>query len=370
MSSSVPKVTPEAFRKTLQRGRVKFLELLEQELRETIHPAEPEDIEAEINDLGLGSLHRRSRRSSSDPEAEPGPSDIESRPADDPEGPLSLPGRVVFGKYEIIRVLGEGGRGKVLLVRNRDLGVERALKLISSDYASDPDLRARFQREARAMARLVHPHIVTVYAARIWPDDNAAYIEMEYVRGQSLATLLSRDGLMPLDWTVQFVEQLCAALQLVHQYGIMYRDLKPSNLMLLDGQPPGQVHLKMLDFGLAKIRPEDRGPGDDVVARPGYRPGTLLYMSPEQLDGRGEPLDARSDIYSVGIILFEVLTGRRLFHFDRGPAPRFAEKNPNVLVPPAVERVVLRCLERDPDLRPRSALELAEEFRRAVAIGP
>ncbi len=278
------------------------------------------------------------------------------------DGPPT-PGRILFGKYEVIRELGGGGMGKVLLVRNSELDVERALKLIKTESASNPEFLVRFQREARAMARLDHPHIVKVYTARISPVDNEAYIEMEYVRGQSLAALVTPDRPMPLEWTVQFVEQLCDALQVVHEHGIVHRDLKPSNLMLLDGHPQGQVHLKMLDFGLAKTR------DDLAITRPGFQPGTYLYMSPEQLSGV-ETLDARSDIYSVGIILFEVLTGRRPFHFDRGKAPRFAEKNPDVRIPPKVERVVLRCLERDPDLRPRSAMELAEEFRRAAAIVP
>jgi serine/threonine protein kinase len=278
------------------------------------------------------------------------------------EGPPT-PGQILFDKYEVIRELGGGGMGKVLLVRNSELDVERALKLIKTGSASNHEFMVRFQREARAMARLDHPHIVKVYTARISPVDNEAYIEMEYVRGQSLAALVTPDRPMPLDWTVQFVEQLCDALQLVHEHGIVHRDLKPSNLMLLDGQPPGQVSLKMLDFGLAKTR------DDLAITRPGFQPGTYLYMSPEQLSGV-ETLDARSDIYSVGIILFEVLTGRRPFHFDRVTAPRFAEKNPDVRVPLKVEQVVLRCLERDPDLRPQSALELAEEFRRAAAVVP
>ena len=278
------------------------------------------------------------------------------------DGP-PMPGRILFGQYEVIRELGGGGMGKVLLVRNSELDVERALKLIKTESASNQEFLVRFQREARAMARMDHPHIVKVYTARISPVDSQAYIEMEYVRGQSLTALLTPGRPMSLEWTVQFVEQLCDALQLVHELGIVHRDLKPSNLMLLDGQPPGQVHLKMLDFGLAKTR------DDLAITRPGFQPGTYLYMSPEQLSGE-ETLDAHSDIYSVGIILFEVLTGRRPFHFDRGTAPRFAEKNPDVRIPPKVERVVLRCLERDPDLRPRSAKELAEEFRCAAAIVP
>ena len=278
------------------------------------------------------------------------------------DGP-PMPGRILFGQYEVIRELGGGGMGKVLLVRNSELDVERALKLIKTESASNQEFLVRFQREARAMARMDHPHIVKVYTARISPVDSQAYIEMEYVRGQSLTALLTPGRPMSLEWTVQFVEQLCNALQLVHELGIVHRDLKPSNLMLLDGQPPGQVHLKMLDFGLAKTR------DDLAITRPGFQPGTYLYMSPEQLSGE-EDAGLRSDIYSVGIILFEVLTGRRPFHFDRGTAPRFAEKNPDVRIPPKVERVVLRCLERDPDLRPRSAMELAEEFRRAAAIVP
>ena len=266
------------------------------------------------------------------------------------EGPLT-PGRILFGKYEVIRVLGEGGMGKVLLVLNPELGgVERALKLISTEYASNHDLRARFQREARAMARLVHPHIVMVHDARIPPVGNEAYIEMEYVRGQSLAALLTPDRPMPLEWTVQFVEQLCDALQLVHEHGIVHRDLKPSNLMLLDGQPPGQGPSED-----ARLRPRQDPPvtrPDHVITRPGLQPGTHMYMSPEQLSGVAT-LDARSDIYSVGIILFEVLTGRR-------PIPLSIPGQP-----PASRRRI-----RMSGSRPRSNRWCSAAWRRTRTSGP
>jgi hypothetical protein len=286
------------------------------------------------------------------------------------------PGRLLFGKYLLLHKLGEGGMGEVWLVRHHDLDVERALKTIVASVAFNSEARARFRREAWVMARFSHPNAVAVHDAVIRPGGNAAYIEMEYVRGQSLNKVLKPGVPMPLELVARIVEQLCAVLQVAHEQGIVHRDLKPSNLMLLDGQPPGQEHLKVLDFGIAKILGDQREQ-ETLVTRTGMSVGTPQYMSPEQIVANPGEVDARSDIYSVGLILYEMLTGHRPFgstlhkliydHLET-PPPSFAIKKPDLRVPPGVERLVLRCLEKDPARRPQSARELAEAFRKAAGL--
>lgn len=278
--------------------------------------------------------------------------------------------RILFGKYLVVRKLGEGAMGEVWLVRHRDLGAERALKLINLGRFSDPEMRARARREARAMGLFSHPNAVAVHDANA--DGDLAYIEMEYLRGQSLNKVLEPGVPKPLDWVARMVEQLCAVLEVAHAHGIVHRDLKPSNMMLLDGQPEGREHLKILDFGIAKILHADEQGHDDLQTRNGATIGTPAYMSPEQIDSDSTKIDARSDIYAVGVILFEMLTGRRPFisasfklTYDHlyTPPPTFSEANQANRIPEAVERLVLRCLEKDPNLRPQSARELGEEFR-------
>jgi serine/threonine protein kinase len=285
-------------------------------------------------------------------------------------------GKLLFGKYLLVRKLGEGGMGEVWLVRHHDLEIERALKLIVSSVAFDKEMRSRFRREARVMARFGHPNAVAVHDAVIRPDGNAAYIEMEYVKGQSLNKILKPGVPMPLEWIIRIATQLCSVLQVAHEQGIVHRDLKPSNLMLLEGPPPGQEHLKVLDFGIAKILGESREQ-ETLVTRPGTTLGTPQYMSPEQISSNSGELDGRSDLYSVGLILYEMLTGYRPFDsklhkliYDtmETPPPPFSAKNRDLKVPAEVERVVLRCLEKSPARRPQSARELSEALRKAAGL--
>ena len=281
------------------------------------------------------------------------------------------PGHVLFGRYLVERQLGEGGMGTVWLVRHLELDAPRALKLIVSGIAFDPQARARFEREARVMARLSHPHAVAVHDARMAKD--AAFIEMEYVKGQSLNRILTPGVSMPLDWTARILEQLCDVLQEAHSLKIVHRDLKPANLMLVDGRPPGKEQLKVLDFGIAKILEGDLTSGD-YLTKTGCFMGSAPWSSPEQASDA--PIDGRSDLYSVGVILYEFLTGHRpfsgpvtrvLYNHLFTPPPCFTERNPNVLVSPEVERVVLRCLAKSPNDRPQTARELYEEFQAALS---
>ncbi len=227
-----------------------------------------------------------------------------------PSGPPEA-GRVWLGKYDVLRKLGQGAMGEVWLVRHLELGVERALKLISLNAQHDPEMRARFRREARAMALFSHANAVTVHDASTARD--IAYIEMEYVVGRSLDKLLERGVPMTLEWTERIVMQLCDVLQEAHRSGIVHRDIKPSNMMLVDGRPEGRELLKVLDFGIAKILDAQNSDADDLQTRQGATMGTLAYMSPEQVNGESGKLDGRGDLYTVGILLYELLTGHRPF---------------------------------------------------------
>ncbi|WP_406700918.1 bifunctional serine/threonine-protein kinase/formylglycine-generating enzyme family protein [Singulisphaera sp. Ch08] len=283
------------------------------------------------------------------------------------------PGQVLFGRYLAEKLLGEGGMGTVWLVKHLELDTLRALKLIVSGIAFDPQAQARFKREARVMARLSHPHAVVVHDARMARD--AAFIEMEYIRGQSLNKAMTPGMPMPLDWIARILEQLCDVLEEAHHQKIVHRDLKPANLMLLEGRPVGREQLKVLDFGIAKILEADSDTAD-VHTHTGSFLGSAPYTSPEQASGG--VIDGRSDIYSVGIILYEMMTGHRPFtgpitrliydHLYTLP-PSFLERNPDCHVPAEVEAVVARCLAKNPDERPQTALELFEQFRAALPAG-
>ena len=286
-----------------------------------------------------------------------------------PPGPVvPEPGKVLFGTYLVERPLGGGAMGTVWLVQNLELNKLRALKLIVPGFAFDPAAQARFRREAQVMALVEHPNAVTVHAARISRD--VAYIEMEYVSGKSLDRILQRGVPMPLNWVARVLAQLCDVLQEAHGKQVVHRDLKPSNLMLVDTLNPAKLQLKVLDFGIAKVLENDNS---DVHTTTGQFMGTAQYTSPEQASGGA--VDHRSDIYSVGVILYELLTGARpftgpvhqlIFGHLYSPPPRFAERTPPVDVPPAVEEVVLRCLAKNPDDRFQSALAVSEAFSTAV----
>lgn len=286
--------------------------------------------------------------------------------------PINIqPGLVLFDRFIVEKKLGQGGMGDVWLVRHKELEVHHALKMIVANIASDEQIRLRFRREARLMANLKHRNAVVVHDARMAGD--AVFIDMEYVQGKSINTLLKGGVPMPLDWVENVLSQLCDVLQVAHDQGIVHRDLKPTNLMLVDGGEPGREELKVLDFGIAKlITPE--GTQDDFRTNPGQFIGTPQYSSPEQIDEGST--DHRSDIYSVGIILYEFFTGHRPFSGGKvlmdhlmTPPPAFHEKNKATQVPPEVERVVLRCLAKNPDDRPQSARDLKAEFLAAVHTG-
>src|SRR5689334_14612766 len=220
-------------------------------------------------------------------------------------------GRVFLGRYEAIRLLGEGGMGRVYLARQQDLGRQVVVKVMHDHIAADPKFCERFQRETLLMARFQHPFAVTLYDASL-NDPQGPCIIMEYVRGVTLDTLLQRNGRLTPVRVGRLLGQLCEVLQAAHTEGIIHRDLKPANLMVVDPDTPYE-HIKVMDFGLAKLvtgrslKPGSASGGDFAV-------GTPTYICPEQV--HGEPVDHRGDLYSVGVILYELLTGRPPFTGD------------------------------------------------------
>jgi Tol biopolymer transport system component len=264
-----------------------------------------------------------------------------------------------IGPYEIQELLGAGGMGEVYRATDPRLGRDVAIKVLPEAVSADPQTLARFQTEARAVAALSHPNIVALYD--IGQTDRLSYVVMELLEGESLAERM-RSGPIPvrkaMDWAVQVARGLAAA----HEKGIVHRDLKPQNLFLT-----GQDRLKILDFGLARqnVASEGETVALSEATAPGAVLGTVGYMSPEQV--RGQPVDARGDIFSFGAVLYELLTGRRAFEGDTSVDTMSAILHEEVadvsqsgrFVPPMLSRIVQRCLEKDPEQRFQSARDLA-----------
>ena len=280
-------------------------------------------------------------------------------------------GRVFLGRYEVVRLLGEGGMGRVYLARQLDLGRQVVVKVMHDHIAADPKFCERFQRETLLMARFQHPFAVTLYDASL-NDPQGPCIVMEYVRGVTLDTLLQRGRLTP-QRVGRLLGMLCEVLQAAHGEGIIHRDLKPANLMVVDPDTPYEL-LKVMDFGLAKLlAPYDDNPV--TVTGADFAIGTPGYMCPEQ--AKGEDMDHRGDLYSVGVILYELLTGRLPFSgtstmdvllaHATDPPPSFLKVGAADWVPPAIEAVVQSCLAKTAKDRPSSARDLAERFETALA---
>lgn len=263
-----------------------------------------------------------------------------------------------IGQYEILRELGRGGMATVYLARQTNVNRQVAVKVLPREFMHDPQFIERFKREIQLIADLEHPHILPVYD--FGETERIPFIVMRYLGGGTLLEMLI-DSLPPLETLVRPVEQVCSALDFAHAEGIIHRDLKPSNILL---DERGNAYLS--DFGIAQIM-QDAGrlTGSAVI-------GTPAYMSPEQAEGR--PLDARADVYSLGVVLFELVTGREPFQADtpmallikhiteQMPSPRAYRPD----LPTSVENVVLRATMKDPAARYPSTLALAEAFSRAV----
>ncbi len=286
-----------------------------------------------------------------------------------------MQGRVFMGRYETVRLLGEGGMGRVYLARQLDLGRQVVVKVMHDHIAADPKFRERFTRETLLMARFQHPYAVTLYDASL-NDPEGPCIVMEYIRGVTLDQLLHTNGRLSPARVGRLLYMFCEVLQAAHSVGIIHRDLKPANLMIVDPDTPYEL-VKVMDFGLAKLLGPETA-ASITVTNTEFAVGTPGYMCPEQ--ARGEEMDGRGDLYSVGVILYELLTGRLPFdgtstmdvllaQVTEEPPPFSFVAGPHD-IPEAVERVVLGCLAKDPVQRPRHARELAERYETALLGTP
>jgi len=281
--------------------------------------------------------------------------------------------RTFLNRYQAIRLLGEGGMGRVYLAKQLDLGRQVVVKVMHDNIASDPKFRERFERETLLMAKFNHPYAVTLYDASL-DDPQGPCIIMEYVKGITLDQMVANNkGRLSPGRVGRLLGQLCEVLQAAHSEGVIHRDLKPANLMVVEPDTPYEK-LKVMDFGLAKLVD---GPSlkDANASSPEFAVGTPAYICPEQV--RGEPMDHRGDLYSVGIMLYELLTGKLPFngtvpldilmaHSTEQP-PSFAQIGAAGVVPKAAEAMIMSCLEKDPAKRPQSARDLSESYEKALA---
>jgi serine/threonine-protein kinase len=276
---------------------------------------------------------------------------------------LPAPGTILAGKYEVVGVLGKGGMGVVLEARHLRLNQNVALKLLLPGVRAMGDTVARFEREARAAARLQSPHVARILDVDTLPD-GCPFMVMELLRGCELDAEMKARGPLPIQDAVGYVLQACAAMAVAHRMGIVHRDLKPSNLFL--SELDGQRTVKVFDFGISKLAGDV---GTSVTATTSAF-GTPLYMSPEQVRSVKD-VDARTDIWSLGVILYEMLAGSPPFNEPSATALLVAiatdaptpirKVRPDVPVPLA--NAVMRALEKDPDVRFSDVRELAAAIR-------
>jgi hypothetical protein len=279
-----------------------------------------------------------------------------SRPSVSRSGPAFRAGDLIAGRFRIVAPIGKGGMGEVFRADDLELAAPVALKFLPQHLSADPLRLDHFRSEVRLARQISHPGVCRVYdiAQVDTPAGPRHFLSMEFIDGEDLSSLLRRIGRLPHDKAVQIARQICFGLAAAHEHNVIHRDLKPANIML-----DGRGNARITDFGVA-------GLADDLNARGDIAAGTPEYMAPEQLEGR--EITRRSDIYALGLVLFEIFTGKPAFK-----ASTFAElreqrsrgtpaSRPSSIVPdldPAVERVILRCLEADPGQRPASAIAVA-----------
>ncbi len=277
----------------------------------------------------------------------------------------SLLGKVVAEKFRIVRLLGSGGMGAIYLAEHVGIGKRVAIKLLRADLRGHPHLVKRFRREAMAVSRLTDAHTITVFDFGVW--DGVVYLVMEYLIGDDLSKTLAAESRLDPARALAIVHQICSSLAEAHAQGVVHRDLKPENVFLTR-TTSGDEWVKVLDFGLAKILAPE-GAEALLQTADGALMGTPYYMAPEQV--KGEAVDARTDLYAVGGLLFRMLTGQVPYvgksplqvmeaHVS-GALPRFDEVDPTLIVPPGLEELVRRLLARAPDDRPQSALAVDQE---------
>ncbi len=278
-------------------------------------------------------------------------------------------GKVVDGRYRVLEVIGRGGMGVVYRVEHLRMGKIAAMKVLHRDLAQDPDVVVRFEREAAAISKLHHPHTVQVFD--FGTAQGALYLIMEYVRGRDLARIIERDGPLPWARAAPLLAQICGALSEAHELGIVHRDLKPENV-LITRSTAGRDYAKVLDFGLAKL--DQRNAPKRETERQAIV-GTPYFMAPEQI--RGDEVDARTDLYSFGALMFELLTGQHLYsgstavgvltkHLTAEPDLP-SKRVPKLGIPPQVDRLCRKALQRDPERRWQTAAELGAAIEEIYA---
>jgi eukaryotic-like serine/threonine-protein kinase len=288
------------------------------------------------------------------------------RPAPASSANDSWIGQVIDGRYRVLARIGQGGMGAVYRVEHLRMGKIAAMKVLLQELASDKELIKRFRREAEAVSRLTHPNSVQTFDFGQVGD--ALYLVMEYLRGENLSAILKRDGPLPFQRVAPIVIQVCNALAEAHELGIVHRDLKPENIMV-SRTKDGSDYVKVLDFGLAKMRESEAL--NDITQR-GCLIGTPYYMSPEQV--RSEDPDARSDVYSLGAVMYRMLAGVEPFsgtspmavltkHLTDEPVPP-RQRRPDLDIDPGAEAIVLRAMAKKREDRYQSIDAMREDIER------
>lgn len=277
---------------------------------------------------------------------------------------------ILNGQFQIIQKIGTGGMGSVYKASQPEMNRMVAIKILHPKLAGRKDLTSRFRREARAMSQLTHPNTVKVFMYGELEEDGSLYIVMELLEGKNLNQTVRKDGPLPPERAIPVLVQVCGALHEAHQLGIVHRDLKPENIFL-SSQGGIADYPKVLDFGLAKVTERQMRPGSLILTQEGMVFGTPEFMSPEQ--AQGKTLDARSDIYSLAVILYEVLTGKLPFvaktpmeyiqkHVMEPPIP-LGERDPERKFAPGLEQVVAKALAKRPEDRYQTAAEFAQALK-------
>ena len=283
-----------------------------------------------------------------------------------------LVGQVLADRYHIIKKLGEGGMGQVYLAEHVKMGRRSAIKVMNPSMVHDPEAVARFNREASNASRISDAHVCAIYDFGETPE-GLIYLAMEFIEGEPLTELIRSEGALPLARAADIAIQVAAALQAAHDLGIVHRDLKPDNIMLTRSRD-GADAVKVVDFGLAKAVAGEAG--GQKVTRTGLVVGTPEFMSPEQLSG--DKLDGRSDVYSLGLVLFNMLTGTLPFPADSvqeamikrltDEAAKLIEVRPDLHFPPGLQQILDTALARSPVDRYQSAAKLAHDLAAVAGL--